>query len=99
MKLGGLWKSWTRRYFVLCADELRYYASESDFVEGKPPRGSVNLARVTAFCDVPADAPRPCTFCVFTADRKFLIVAASDEERARWMRAVNKRVASLVQRA
>ncbi|KAL6078979.1 Pleckstrin y domain-containing A member 2 [Balamuthia mandrillaris] len=88
-KQGGRRKNWKRRYFQLDGKRLKYFAKESDCKSDKAI-DYIPLERTTKVVEVP-DAVRPgskyagCAFSIRTSFRDYFLIAASREERQRWL--------------
>lgn len=82
-KAGGQVQNWKSRYFVLMKTALDYYKDET----AKTRKGSIPFTKDTTVTVINL----PHTFCVTPSPggRKYVIEAASDEERDQWMTAMH----------
>ena len=87
-KLGGGeggTKNWNRRFFVLQRD-LRYYATEEDFLRGAKPKGTIYLDAFYVH-SVPGDEYE---FTVYAYPKSLTCRASSAAEREAWMNFIRK---------
>ena len=81
VKRGHIVRNWKRRSFALTNTELLYYESETS----TQPLGVIRLSEITRVMD---QKGKP-SFKIFTTGgRKYVIQAASEEEKQEWMRSV-----------
>jgi len=99
IKQGHIWRSWKKRWFVLEGAWLKYYKSppseggqsSADLSEGQDLKGQIALlgCGVRAVDQGVVSDGRPHAFVIEPQSRKnYLICAASDAERDKWIAAV-----------
>jgi len=94
-KLGGrihALAQWRTRFFVLRADDFRYYDTERDFLAGKPPLGRL---RVDTHLHCVSDSSTDLEF-KFVAIDKSVVVRATLAEKRDWYDAVERCVANFI---
>lgn len=86
MKQGEKVKAWKQRYFVLRNRRLYYYKSAEDFTSGDL-LGCISLSGLRSVSLSDAQDPKhPHALEIQTAQRTYLLSAASHAEAAEWVR-------------
>ena len=84
INIGGAYRSWKKRYFVLCDSSLCYYKKESD----TNPKGTIDLAtgrgvrtkkQCVAVEDWPKDAKKEVTFGLSVESRTYYLYGSEKE--------------------
>jgi PH domain len=91
MKLGGIFKNWKIRYFVLRDSWLTYYKSKT---RGAKPLGKLNLIGARMVGESSQSTGKSHSFSVKPMDtsRTYIFVAASAAEQAEWMKRIDENI-------
>jgi lactoylglutathione lyase len=86
-KVGGGFRSWKKRFFVLTTSAIAYYTDQTRHQADL--KGGVLLEQVQAVeISASYDTKKPHCLTVATKDRRYVFQAADDAERAGWIKAI-----------
>ena len=89
-KLGGQWKNWKQRWFVLKGSTLYYYAKP----DCKVLKGLIQLNSVNEVAIYP-ECKKPHAFRLTMSNRQYEISCSSDEEANSWVSTISQVIKSL----
>lgn len=85
-------KNWRKRWFVLTSDLLAYLDTEGGLIKGGILLEGATEARDASTAE---SGKHTSCFVVATADRNFIIRAASDDDRAEWIKVITNAISAL----
>jgi serine/threonine protein kinase len=85
VKLGAIFKTWRKRWFVLTPHEMRYFVAP-----GRQQKGTIDISGASAALD--PKCKRQPAFAVRTARRTFQIVTEGPSEAQDWVRVITDAV-------
>jgi len=87
LKVGGAFKSWKKRFFVLTSSAIAYYTDQTRHQADL--KGGVLLEHVKEISNAEAyDTKKDFALVVATKDRRYLFQASSESERKEWIMAI-----------
>eukprot|EP00040_Diaphanoeca_grandis_P001785 m.19545 g.19545 ORF g.19545 m.19545 type:complete len:604 (+) comp12505_c0_seq1:132-1943(+) len=89
LKVGGAFKSWKKRFFVLTTSAIAYYTDQTRHQADL--KGGVLLEHVKEIAPAEVyDSKKPHVLVVATKDRRYLFQAGGDQERDDWILAIKE---------
>lgn len=83
IKLGGVFKTWRKRWFVLQGATLKYYSAKDEELKGEIQIKPDNVISKYPQCK------KPHAFSINTENRLYQIAAPSEEELDEWIKVLN----------
>jgi len=92
----GVFKAWSKRYFTLDHNEMKYYKGKTEFSGDMPPKGTIDLSTIIltpmGYCKRNPHKKEWCFEFTAVSGRTYYLSAAKEVRMKRWMRDIEEAV-------